>query len=164
MNLPMNPSPRMPALLRLALFVSAFAWAGIHTAHAKETQPLRQQLPTTTLRAGMHLIKAEVAQRPQEHMIGLMGRNTMGVNDGMLFIFPQATKQCFWMKNTLIPLQIAFLADDGRVVNLDEMQPQTLNSHCSAQPVRYVLEMNTRWFSKRGIQAGSRLSGGPFDQ
>jgi uncharacterized membrane protein (UPF0127 family) len=80
----------------------------------------------------------------------------------MLFVFDRPGQQCFWMKNTLIPLQIAFLADDGTVVNLAEMKPQSLDSHCSTRPVRFVLEMNTGWFSKRGIQAGARLRGEPF--
>ncbi len=139
------------------------SFMGISPAQAKEALPI-QQLPTTTLRVGMHLIKAEVAQTPQEHAIGLMGREAMATNAGMLFIFPKSSKQCFWMKNTLIPLQIAFIADDGSVVNLDEMLPQTENSHCSTQPVRYVLEMNTGWFTKHGIKAGFRIAGGPFGQ
>jgi uncharacterized protein len=144
-----------------SVVVVACLLAGIGSAQAKDDLPV-QQLPTTTLRVGMHLIKAEVAQTPREHAIGLMGRESMGTNAGMLFIFPKSAKQCFWMKNTLIPLQIAFIADDGSVVNLDEMLPQTENSHCSTQPVRYVLEMNTGWFTKHGIKAGFRIAGGPF--
>lgn len=121
-----------------------------------------QRLPAIQLGAGMHNIKAEVARTPQEHQIGLMHRQSMGLNEGMLFIFEQPSQQCFWMKNTLIPLAIAFVADDGTVVNIDEMQPQTLATHCSTKPVRFVLEMNTGWFAKRGIKAGSKLSGAPF--
>lgn len=136
---------------------------GIAPVQAKESTPI-QHLPTTTLRVGMRLIKVEVAQTPQEHMIGLMGRQSMGNHEGMLFIFPQSSKQCFWMKNTLIPLQVAFIADDGTVVNLDEMLPETENSHCSNQAVRYVLEMNKGWFTKQGVQAGFRIAGGPFRQ
>jgi len=70
--------------------------------------------------------------------------------------------RCFWMRNTLIPLSIAFLADDGTVVNVAEMKPQSDESHCSARPVRYALEMNEGWFDKRGIKPGSRIRGGPF--
>jgi len=91
-----------------------------------------------------------------------MNRPSMEANDGMLFVFERPGQQCFWMKNTLIPLAIAFLADDGTVVNLDEMQPQTLDGHCSAKPVRFVLEMNQGWFAKRGIKPGFRLRGAPF--
>ena len=121
-----------------------------------------QKLPAIALTAGMHLIQAEVAQSPDQRSIGLMHRKTMGANEGMLFIFEQPGQQCFWMKNTLLPLSIAFLADDGSVVNIEDMKPQTLDSHCSKKPVRFVLEMNDGWFDKRGIKPGHRLSGGPF--
>ena len=121
-----------------------------------------QKLPSIRLNAGIHNIQAEVAQTPEERATGLMFRTAMGPNDGMLFAFEQPGQQCFWMKNTLIPLSVAFVADDGRIVNIDEMKPQTLDSHCSTGPVRFVLEMNTNWFSKRGIKAGTRLRGAPF--
>lgn len=121
-----------------------------------------QRLRTTTLGAGMHNIVAEVALTPQEHATGLMHRTSMGTHEGMLFIFDRPGTQCFWMKNTLIPLSIAFISDDGTIVNVDEMKPQTLASHCSAQPVRHVLEMNAGWFKKRGLGAGSKLTGAPF--
>ncbi len=121
-----------------------------------------QKLPTVRLNAGMHLIQAEVAQTPDERATGLMFRETMGANEGMLFAFEQPGTQCFWMKNTLLPLSIAFLADDGTVVNIADMQPKTLDSHCSERPVRYVLEMNQGWFAKRGVKAGSRIGGPPF--
>lgn len=123
-----------------------------------------QHLPVVQLGAGMHIIKAEVAQTPREHTIGLMFRTSMGSNEGMIFAFPQVGKQCFWMKNTLIPLAVAFVADDGRIVNLDEMQAQTENPHCSSEPVRFVLEMNKGWFSKHGLKAGDKLSGPPFSK
>ena len=116
----------------------------------------------TTLGAGMYNMQVEVALTPQEHAIGLMHRTSMGANDGMLFVFDRPGVQCFWMKNTLIPLAVAFVADDGTVVNLDEMKPQTLDSHCSTQPVRYVLEMNAGWFKKKGVKPGQKLSGAPF--
>jgi uncharacterized protein len=159
----------MPRLKHTLLLLTALCplWLVLAQPAAAQNTPEAQQpqqLPTTTLRAGMHLIKAEVAQTQREQMIGLMWRKSMGANDGMLFIFPQTTKQCFWMKNTLIPLSIAFIADDGRVVNVDEMQPQTTQSHCSSESVRYVLEMNKGWFAKKGIPAGARLTGGPFGQ
>ncbi|WP_422199555.1 DUF192 domain-containing protein [Aquabacterium sp.] len=110
----------------------------------------------------MHIIKAEVALTPEQHQIGLMHRTSMGANEGMLFVFDRPGQQCFWMKNTLIPLQIAFVADDGTVVNLAEMKPHSLDSHCSTRPVRFVLEMNTGWFSKRGIKPGAQLRGEQF--
>ncbi len=121
-----------------------------------------QKLTSIRLTAGMHLIQAELAQTPDERSTGLMFRTAMAANDGMLFAFEQAGTQCFWMKNTLLPLSVAFVADDGSVVNIDEMKPQTLDSHCSTKPVRFVLEMNQGWFAKRGIKAGSKLQGAPF--
>ena len=123
-----------------------------------------QDLPAIPLQAGMHVIHAAVAQTPDQRMTGLMFRRTMAQHEGMLFVFEQVTPQCFWMKNTLLPLSIAFLADDGTVVNVDEMKPQTLDSHCSAKPVRFVLEMNQGWFAKRGIKAGSKIAGAPFSK
>jgi len=94
--------------------------------------------------------------------MGLMHRREMPAIEGMLFVFEQPATQCFWMKNTLLALTAAFVADDGRVVNLVDMQPQTTDSHCSTEPVRFVLEMNQGWFAKRGVKAGSRLSGSAF--
>ena len=86
----------------------------------------------------------------------------MPQHEGMLFVFDQAATQCFWMRNTLIPLTAAFVADDGTIVNLVDMKPQSDDSHCSTQAVRYVLEMNLGWFAKRQIKAGYRLGGPPF--
>ncbi|WP_375138657.1 DUF192 domain-containing protein [Ideonella livida] len=130
-------------------------------AHAQEGGTA-QRLPTMQLQAGMHNIQAQVANTPEQRQIGLMFRRDMPAQEGMLFVFEQAATQCFWMKNTLLPLSAAFLADDGTVVNIVDMAPQTLESHCSAKPVRLVLEMNQGWFAKRGIKAGSKLRGAAF--
>jgi len=125
-------------------------------------QPLPQlELPRTTLSAGMHLIHAQVAATPDQRSIGLMSRREMPANEGMLFVFEGPATQCFWMKNTLIPLDAAFLADDGTIVNIEAMKPLSEASHCSAKPVRYVLEMNLGWFAKRGIKPGSKIQGLP---
>lgn len=121
-------------------------------------------LPRLELSAGMHRIDAQVAQTPEQRQIGLMQRPTMPKHEGMLFVFEQPAVQCFWMKNTLLPLTAAFLADDGTIVNLADMKPQTTDSHCSTKAVRYVLEMNQGWFSQKGIQAGSKLSGPVFNK
>ena len=125
-------------------------------------QDAPQRLPSIKLSAGMHVVQAELAQTPDERSIGLMFRKTMGTNEGMLFSFEQPGQQCFWMKNTLLPLSAAFIADDGSVVNIESMKPQTLDSHCSAKPVRFVLEMNDGWFAARGIKRGMKLRGAPF--
>jgi uncharacterized membrane protein (UPF0127 family) len=121
-----------------------------------------QKLPSTRLTVGFHLINAEVASTQEQRAIGLMHRPTMPANDGMLFVFERPGQQCFWMKNTLLPLSIAFLDDDGTVVNIEEMKPQSLDSHCSAKPVRFALEMNQGWFSKRAIKPGAKITGAPF--
>ncbi|MBT9549548.1 MAG: DUF192 domain-containing protein [Hydrogenophaga sp.] len=120
-------------------------------------------LPRVTLTAGMHLIQAQVAATPEQRSIGLMFRQDMPANEGMVFVFEEPAGQCFWMKNTLLPLTAAFVADDGTIVNLADMKPQTEDSHCSAKPVRYVLEMNQGWFTKRGLKAGAKLSGPLFE-
>jgi uncharacterized protein len=131
-------------------------------AAAAQSQDRPQTLPQVRLNAGIHNINAELASTPEQREIGLMFRPVMAANDGMLFVFERASQQCFWMKNTLIPLSVAFVADDGSVVNIEAMKPQTLDSHCSTQPVRFVLEMNDGWFAKRGIKAGTKLRGVPF--
>lgn len=120
------------------------------------------QLPRIALSVGMFQIDAQVAQSPEERQIGLMFRTQMPQNEGMLFIFEQPTKQCFWMKNTLLPLTAAFVDDEGLIVNLADMKPQTTDTHCSAKPVRFVLEMNQGWFAKKGIKAGAKLKGTVF--
>lgn len=123
----------------------------------------QMNLQRVKLSAGMHLIDAQVAFTPEQRQTGLMFRKEMPQQEGMIFVFEQATQQCFWMKNTLLPLTAAFVADDGTIVNLADMKPQTTDAHCSAQPVRYVLEMNKGWFAKKGIKAGSKLGGPMFE-
>ena len=120
-------------------------------------------LPRVRLSAGMHLVDAQVAATNATRATGLMFRKEMPQAEGMLFVFEQPTVQCFWMKNTPLPLTAAFVADDGTIVNLADMKAHTTDSHCSAKPVRYVLEMNQGWFGKKGIKAGSKLAGTPFD-
>ena len=120
------------------------------------------QLPRIQLQAGMHQMQVQVAATPDQRAIGLMHRAEMPQAEGMLFAFEQATQQCFWMKNTLLPLTAAFIADDGTIVNLADMKPHTTDAHCSDQPVRWVLEMNQGWFAKRGIKAGFKLQGSVF--
>jgi len=120
------------------------------------------QLQRTTLNAGMHLIQVQLAQDFEQRQIGLMWRKEMPQNEGMLFIFEQPAVQCFWMRNTLLPLTAAFVLDDGSIVNLADMKPLNDDSHCSKKPVRFVLEMNQGWFAKRNIQAGFKLTGPVF--
>ena len=143
-----------PLLLTLGLALLLAACA------ARADSP-QIDLPRIALTAGIHRIDAQVAATPAQRQIGLMWRKEMPQNEGMLFIFEQPSVQCFWMMNTLLPLTAAFVADDGRIVNLADMKPQTTDSHCSAKPVRYVLEMNQGWFARRALAAGSRLGGLP---
>jgi hypothetical protein len=146
--------PAIPALALLALAAALFPAAA---------QDAQMNLPRVTLSAGMHQIDAQVAQTPEQRSTGLMFRKQMPQHEGMLFAFEQPSVQCFWMKNTLLPLTAAFIADDGTLVNLADMKPQTTDSHCSEKPVRYVLEMNQGWFAKKGIKPGMKLAGRPFE-
>lgn len=148
----MHRSPSLPFLLAAVLFLPWLVWA----------QQPQLDLPRTRLTAGMHQIDAQVAQTPGQRQIGLMHRKEMPQHEGMLFVFEQPAVQCFWMKNTLIPLTAAFVADDGTIVNLADMQPLSDASHCSERPVRYVLEMNQGWFDKRRLSAGFKLGGELF--
>ena len=128
-------------------------------------QPTPQMdLPHVTMQAGMYRIDAQVAMNERQREIGLMFRTEMPQPEGMLFVFEQPAVQCFWMKNTVLPLTAAFVAEDGRIVNLADMKPQTTNSHCSSEPVRFVLEMNQGWFARKGIKAGFKLTGRPFQK
>ena len=122
---------------------------------------LAQELPVVQLNAGMYLIRAEVAADFPSRAQGLMYRREMPSNAGMLFVFDEPGEQCMWMKNTLIPLSVAFMDDAGKILNIEDMAPQTLDSHCARRPARYALEMNGGWFAARGIKPGMRIGGIP---
>lgn len=143
----------------LALLASAAFFAPVWSAAQEVPQ---MNLQRTKLSAGMYVIDAQVALTPEQREIGLMMRKEMPVHEGMIFVFDEAHTQCFWMKNTLLPLTAAFVADDGSIVNLADMQPQSEASHCSQKPVRYVLEMNQGWFAQKHLKAGNKLVGAPF--
>jgi len=117
--------------------------------------------PVVQLTAGIHLIQAEVVADPGSRAQGLMHRKSLPPNAGMLFIFDQAAVHCMWMKNTLIPLSVAFIDERGIIVNIADMEPHSEASHCAAQPVPYALEMNRGWFAAKGIKPGSRIGGIP---
>lgn len=164
-KLPSYPSvasvaaPRAPRRRRcLAAFVAGMAMAAVSLA---QTGP-QPKLPTVQLRAGLHLIQAEVARSPEQQQAGMMFRTEMGANEGMLFVNGDSGVRCFWMRNTLLPLSIAFIEDDGTIVNIAEMSPRSDASHCSARPVRFALEMRQGWFAQRGIKPGMKLRGKPF--
>jgi hypothetical protein len=160
-----TPNPKLShnsamSTLHRRILILLAALATSLTALAQDAPQLT--LPRTKLSAGMFQIDTQLATTPEQQQKGLMFRKEMPQHEGMLFIFEQPSQQCFWMKNTLLPLTAAFVADDGTIVNLADMKPQTLDSHCSTKPVRFVLEMNLGWFAKKGLKAGSRLSGEPF--
>ncbi|MCL4747512.1 MAG: DUF192 domain-containing protein [Burkholderiaceae bacterium] len=163
------PNPLTPSHRRIgrhiapALLVAVAGLAPLLPAGGRAQTPERAQprLPQVELAAGIHLIKAELATDSGTRARGLMFRERLGPNEGMLFVFPEKSRQCFWMRNTLVPLSIAFLDDDGAVANIADMQPRSDDSHCSVHAIRYALEMEQGWFAKRGITAGSRLRGPP---
>lgn len=139
--------------LLVALFV--FVTSGTFVISELSAQPL----PVSVLTAGMYRIQAEVASTDATRTRGLMFRKELAPNSGMLFVFEQPSMQCFWMRNTLLPLSIAFILDDGTITNIADMAPMTENSHCSTAPVRYTLEMEQGWFEKHGITAGKKITG-----
>lgn len=118
-----------------------------------------QQMPLVQLTAGMYRITAEMANTPKYRETGLMHRESMGENRGMVFVFEYEATHCMWMRNTLIPLSVAFLDSDGAVLNIEDMAPQTETNHCAAKPARYALEMNKGWFAQRGIRPGDVIGG-----
>jgi len=111
------------------------------------------------LSAGIHRIMAEAVNTPQSRAEGLMYRKSLSANHGMLFVFVQAAQHCMWMRNTLIPLSVAFIDGNGRIINIEEMLPQTENNHCAAKPAKFALEMGSGWFRSRGLSIGTQVSG-----
>ena len=130
-----------------ALLVTAPAFA--------QTPPM----PRAELTAGFHRIEAEVAANQADRTQGLMHRRVLAPNQGMIFAFPQTAMHCFWMKNTPLPLAIAFLDEKGKIVSIDEMAPETEDNHCPAEPARFALEMNAGWFKAKGLKAGAVIGG-----
>jgi hypothetical protein len=128
-------------------------------SHASAQQTVK--FPVTQLSAGIYVIKAEVASNEAEREQGLMLREKMAPNEGMAFVFDSTAQVCMWMKDTLLPLSVAFIDDNGKIINIEDMKPQTLDSHCGKKPVRYALEMNLGWFKQKNIKPGSVIAGLP---
>ena len=99
-------------------------------------------------------IKVEVARTEKEKERGLMFRERMGKDEGMLFVYEREERLSFWMKNTRLSLSIAFIDKGGRIVDIQDMEPFSLETHRSASPARYALEMNRGWFAREGIKVG----------
>lgn len=125
------------------------------------TQAQGAVLPTVELDIGPVRVSAELAATPASRQQGLMGRQNLLADHGMLFVFPVETTTCFWMRNTPLPLSIAFIDSEGRIVNIANMQPMTETSHCPQSPVLYALEMQQGWFSDNGIKPGAQVQGLP---
>ena len=142
----------MRAVLILG-FTLSFALLGAVLPQA-QAQP-----PVVELSAGMHRIHAELAADDPSRMRGLMFRESLGPNQGMLFVFDETTTHCMWMKNTLIPLSVAFLDESAQVINIADMAPQTEDAHCATRPARYALEMARGWFAQRGLGPGTQIRG-----
>ena len=117
------------------------------------------QLPIAELTAGFHRIEAEVANDQASQTKGLMHRRSMPANHGMLFVFSRTDRHCMWMRNTLLPLSVAFLDAQGKIINIEDMKPQTEDNHCAASPAPYALEMNLGWFSDKGLKPGFQIGG-----
>lgn len=119
----------------------------------------RADMPRVELTAGIHRIQAEVAHTEAQRQQGLMHRTYMAINQGMLFVFPQPQRVCMWMRNTFLPLSVAFLDAQGKIINIADMQPRSDTTHCADAPARYALEMNQGWFAAKGIAAGAAIQG-----
>lgn len=128
------------------------------TAAAPDTAARRNERSrTTTLRVGGHEVRAEVADREAERRQGLMGRDSLPKDHGMLFVYPEQRTLSFWMRNTRIPLDIAFIDQRGTIVDIQTMEPQTEELHRSREPAMYALEMAAGWFGERGVEVGDRV-------
>jgi uncharacterized membrane protein (UPF0127 family) len=138
----------------IALAAITLSASSISLAQSK-SQPVK-------LSAGIYVIQAEVAATEAERQQGLMMRTRLGNNEGMVFDFGAPAGVCMWMKNTLIPLSVAFIDTEGKIVNIEDMQPETTDSHCAKKVVRYALEMNQGWFKQKNIKAGSKIEGLPL--
>ncbi|MGZ7175831.1 DUF192 domain-containing protein [Burkholderia gladioli] len=166
-----SPRSSLSRLVRLAVVPVALALAagGIAPALAQSNgippgakQP--SEFPRVKLRAGMYVIDAAVAANEADREQGLMYRSQLAPNEGMLFVFNENAVHCFWMKNTLIPLSIAFIRADGTITDIDEMKAETTDNHCPRNNGVYALEMSKGWFTAKGIKPGMKLDGLPQPQ
>jgi len=142
-----------PAAARFALAAALLAFAGLAPAEAP--------LPVTQVRVAGHALRVEVAATIEHRMQGLMFRRKLARNDGMLFVFDEPGYHAMWMKNTPLPLSVAFVDADGRILNIADMEPHTLEQHAAAGPARYAIETNKGWFAERRIKPGDKVSGLP---
>ena len=116
---------------------------------------------TARIKVGAHSLNVEIAANDPQRSQGLMYREKLGKEDGMLFIFDEPAYHSMWMKNTLIPLSVAFVDGEGRILNILDMEPQTLDAHMAAGPARYAIETNQGWFAQRKVKPGDKVTGLP---
>lgn len=135
--------------------LAALALAAAALAHAEAPLPVRQ------VKVAGHALKVEVAATIEQRMKGLMFREKLGANDGMLFVFDEPGYHAMWMKNTPLPLSVAFVDGAGAILNILDMEPHTLDQHAAAGPAVYAIETNKGWFARRGIKAGDKITGLP---
>ncbi len=146
---------------RFSLFLAPLAATLLASTTFSVFAQQSTKFPAISLNVGIHVIKAEVAATNAERQQGLMFREKMPPNEGMLFIFDAPAEVCMWMKNTLLPLSVAFIDESGKIINIEDMKPQTTDSHCGKRQVRYALEMNQGWFKQKNIKPGSTIEGLP---
>jgi uncharacterized membrane protein (UPF0127 family) len=146
----------MPSIYRRLITLSALTLCTTFAIGAQAKMSVVQ------LSAGIYAIQAEVAATDAERQQGLMMRTRMGSSEGMIFDFGAPAGVCMWMKNTLIPLSVAFINSEGKIINIEDMQPETLDSHCAKKTVQYALEMNLGWFKQKNIKPGSKIEGLPL--
>jgi len=144
---------RVPRAVATLLAAALLAFAAPGRAEA----PLR----TVQLKVAGHALRAEVAATIEQRMKGLMFREKLGANDGMLFVFDEPGYHAMWMKNTPLPLSVAFVDGEGRILNILDMEPHTLDQHMAAGPARYALETHKGWFAQRRIKPGDKVAGLP---
>lgn len=142
------------AVLGLGVGPSQSMAAGRGGAAADSTAPISLQI-------GAFRISAEVAAEPDQRARGLMYRESLAPDSGMVFVFERPERICMWMKNTPLPLTVAFIDAGGEVINLADMQPRTETPHCAMRPALYALEMEQGWFERRGIGPGKKIKGLP---
>ena len=141
----------MRILLSTTLLILQCLFAG--QSHAEV------RFPRTDLTIGMFRIDTEVAADQSAREQGLMFRRELASNAGMVFVFDTAEEYCMWMKNTLVPLSVAFLDESGKIINIEDMKPQTEDSHCARQAAKFALEMNLGWFKSKGFGPGAKIRG-----
>ncbi|MBP6564529.1 MAG: DUF192 domain-containing protein [Burkholderiales bacterium] len=144
--------------------VAVLALAALLASMSASAQPADgkpQSLPITTIKVGPHPVAAEVAATPDQRTIGLMYRFSLPADHGMLFVFPEPQPLSFWMRNTYIPLSIAYIDVEGRILNVVEMAPRSDATHPSRGEALYALEMRKGWFADKGVGPGTRVTGLP---